>query len=237
MKNRSLLLSVLAISTLLLSACGDPDVQQYIDASEVLRWEETIAVFDSLNQVEASDENTLLVTGSSSVRLWKDIHEDLAPFSVMKRGYGGARLNDFNHYAERIIKPGSFKGIVIFVANDICCESGNRTPREVLALFKTLVSTIRERNPETPVFWVEVTPTGSRWWLKDEIFEANRLIKRYCEREEDLHFIATWDAYLDEAGVPDSTLFRSDELHQNRAGYELWSRLIKEQLAGYGIAP
>ena len=56
---------------------------------EILIWENDIALFDSLNLVELSDARTLLVTGSSSVRMWDSIHTDMAPYQVMQRGYGG----------------------------------------------------------------------------------------------------------------------------------------------------
>ncbi len=47
--------------------------------------ENHIAVFDSLNLAEPSDAATLLVTGSSSVRLWDSIHADLAPYRLFLR--------------------------------------------------------------------------------------------------------------------------------------------------------
>ena len=163
-------------------------VAKYIHSKDVLHWEEAIATFDSLNAAEYADGNTLLVTGSSSVRLWDSIHTDLAPYQVMQRGYGGAKLSDFNYYADRIIKPQQFKAIVVFVANDISGGDNDRTPREVLQLFKTLVKQIRERNPGTPVCWIEITPTPSRWHVYDQTRKANELIRKYCETDEDAPF-------------------------------------------------
>ena len=64
---------------------------------DILKWENDIAVFDSLNRVESANTGTLLVTGSSSIRLWDSIHQDLAPYRVMQRGYGGAKLTDYNY--------------------------------------------------------------------------------------------------------------------------------------------
>ena len=58
-------------------------VEKLILADENLRWEADIQVIDSLNDVEYSDENTLLVTGSSSVRLWDSIHIDLPPYQAL----------------------------------------------------------------------------------------------------------------------------------------------------------
>ncbi len=232
--NRSSFL-LLAILLALFTSCHP--VAKYINSESVLNWESHMQVFDSLNAVEFSDANTLLVTGSSSVRMWDSIHIGLAPYQVMQRGYGGAKLTDYNHYADRIIKPHQFKAILVFVANDISGRDQDRTPREVLQLFKTLVKQIRERNPETPVFWIEITPTPSRWHASNQIRKANLLIRNYCEKNTDLNFIPTFDVYTDQEGLPDSTLFRKDMLHMNQDGYNLWAKRIQQALQDEEILP
>ena len=217
--------------------CSCNPVGELIHSDEVLRWEPDIVLFDSLNAIEKTGPETVLVTGSSSVRLWDSIHADLAPYEVMQRGYGGARLTDFNHYAERIIRPGPFKAILVFVANDISGGENDRTPKEVLVLFKTLAEQVRERNPGTPLFWIETTPTPSRWHAIDRIREANERIRRYCEKQPDLHFIPTADIFTGEDQLPDSAWFRNDMLHLNREGYLIWSERIREVLRAKGITP
>ena len=222
---------------LLLTVISCSPLSRMIREDKVTYWENDIAVFDSLNTAEPADTSTLLVTGSSSVRLWNTIHEDLAPYQVMQRGYGGAKLTDFNYYAGRIIQAGRMKAILVFVANDISGGEEDRTPKEVFHLYKALVEQIRERNPDTPVFWIETTPTPSRWHAIDQIRKANALIRNYCEKNDDLYFIGTYDAYTNEAGLPDSTLFRNDMLHLNPQGYAIWARRIKLNLEEAGITP
>ena len=212
-------------------------VSKYINSDDVLHWESAIQLFDSLYSVEFSDANTLLITGSSSIKLWDNIHTDLAPYQVMQRGYGGAKMSDFNHYADRIIKQHQFKAILVFVGNDISGGDNDRTPREVLQFFKTLVKQIRDRNPKTPVYWIEITPTPRRWHVSDQIREANSLIRHYCEKNVDLYFISTFDVYANQEGLPDSTLFRNDLLHLNQDGYHLWAQRIKQTLKDDMILP
>jgi lysophospholipase L1-like esterase len=232
---RSLVMAGLFLWMVLICSCNP--VGELIHSEEVLRWEPEIVLFDSLNAIEKADPNTILVTGSSSVRLWDSIRADLAPYRVMKRGYGGAKLTDFNHYAERIIQPGPFKAILVFVANDISAGEHDRTPGEVLDLFKSLVKQVRERNPGTPVFWIETTPTPSRLSAVEQVREASERIRKYCERNPDLHFIPTYDIFTGEDQLPDSTWFRSDMLHLNRSGYRIWSERIREALMEEGITP
>jgi len=204
---------------------------------EILKWEADISVFDSLHLVAQSDVHTLLVAGSSSVRIWDSIHKDLAPYQVMQRGYGGAKMTDFTYYAPRIIKPHQFKAIVIFVGNDIAGVESDRTPKEVSRLFKSLVKQVRKRNPLTPLFWIEVTPTPKRWDVSSEIQEASELIEAYCYKHDDLHFISTFDQYITPEGIPDSTFFRGDMLHLNSLGYQQWAKIIKSSLDGAGVEP
>ena len=210
---------------------------QSVPTDEIRKWENDIARFDSLNLVELSDTHTLLVSGSSSVRIWDSIQSDMAPYQVMRRGYGGARLTDFNYYADRIIKAQQFKAIVIFMANDIAGVEADKAPKEVKQLFEDLVKQVRNRNPGTPVFWIEVSPTPKRWNVSPQIREASALIEAYCDRNEDLHFISTFDQFTTPEGLPDSSLFRRDMLHLNRDGYLQWADIIKTSLEEAGIHP
>ena len=222
---------------ILLSFTSFQSIAQSHPPEEILKWESDIAVFDSLNLIEYSDAGTLLVTGSSSIRMWDSIHVDLAPYKVMQRGYGGSKLTDFNYYVSRIIKPEQFKAIVVFIANDISGAEEDQSPKEMFQLFKALVKQIRTRNSGTPICWIETTPTPSRWHVNNQAREANELIRSYCERNKDLHFIHTFDHYLSPENLPDSTFFREDMLHMNRKGYEQWAEIIKVSLEEAGIKP
>jgi len=229
--------SITALLALLFVLFSSSTYCQLSPPEEILKWEADIIVFDSLNLMETSDASTLLVAGSSSVRLWDSIHYDLAPYRVMQRGYGGARLTDFNYYAGRIIKPQQFKAILVFVANDIAGVESDLHPKEVFRLFRDLVKQLRKSNPDTPVCWIEVTPTPKRREVIDRIREASKDIEDYCDRSEDLHFIATYDQFTTADGLPDSTLFRADMLHLNRKGYQVWAHTIKASLVDAGINP
>ena len=77
---------------------------------------------------------------------------------------------------------------------------------------------------------IETTPTPKRWNVWGEISKANDMLKRVCEQEENLYFISTRNKFIDENNLPIKSLFLNDELHLNREGYELWSRIIKSNL-------
>jgi lysophospholipase L1-like esterase len=204
-------------------------LEQY--RSEVEAWEKDIQAFESLDRTETYSDDSLLFIGSSSILLWSTIAEDMAPYRVIQRGFGGSRLSDVAWYAKRLIYPHEFKALVMFVANDISGNERDKTPEEAGRLLKYILDVVREKYPETPFFYIEITPTASRWDVWPQIREANRVLKAVCERDPDAYFISTSSHYLGDDGRPNPTLFREDELHLNRAGYLKWTEIIKAALA------
>lgn len=218
----ALLLTILVIS------CSP--AKKYEKLPEVLAWEDEIKEFEELDRSESHPANAILFTGSSSIRLWSTINSDMTPYPVIQRGFGGSKLSDFVVYAERIVSPHPCSGIVIFIANDITGGNNDKTPAEVASLFRMALKIIRKSHPETPVFWIEITPTPSRWKAWPQISEANDLIKNICEKQPNAYFISTSRSFLDENGNPAEGYFVKDRLHLNSEGYKLWTGIIKNEL-------
>jgi hypothetical protein len=193
-------------------------------------WEKDIRKFEHLDSVETYPANAVLFAGSSSIRLWSALAGDMAPYPVIQRGYGGARLSDFSVFAGRIIYPHPCRAIVLFIANDITGSEADKTPEEVRDLFLNVLNTIREKFPDTPVFWIAITPTGLRWKVWPEIEQANRLIQKACEENENTYFIPTKNEFLNTSGLPREELFRADRLHLNEEGYKVWTSVIRKEL-------
>jgi lysophospholipase L1-like esterase len=193
-------------------------------------WEKDIRKFEHLDSVETYPSNAVLFAGSSSIRLWSTLASDMAPYPVIQRGYGGARLSDFSFYANRIIYPHPCMAIVLFVANDITGSEADKTPEEVRDLYLNVLKTIREKFPDTPVFWIAITPTGLRWKAWPQIERANILIQKACKKHKNTYFISTKNVFLSSSGLPKDELFRADRLHLNEKGYAVWTDVIKKEL-------
>lgn len=224
---------ILLVYMILLWTC--PVAAGHAQSAEVLQWELNIRYLEHLDSTETYSDQAILFVGSSSIRLWSTLAEDMAPFEVIQRGYGGAKLSDLVYYAERIIYPHSCRAIVVFVANDIVGNNQDKSPAEVTALVKELLEIIRGRMPGVPVFYIATTPTPSRWQAWSRIREANKLISDLCRYEENTWFIETEQYYLDEDGQPRPELFRGDMLHLNADGYRIWTGIIRSELwKGFG---
>lgn len=218
------------LSLLLLLAVSCSPVRKYAQLPEVVSWEKEIQKFETLDESEIYPPSSILFTGSSSIKLWSTLKEDMAPYPVINRGYGGAKLSDFAVYADRIIYPHSCSAIVIFIANDIVGNEQDKSPEEVGRLFTYVLKTIRKKLPDTPVFWVSISPTSSRWIAWPQIKEANNITREICGKHKNTYFIATEQFFLNEEGTPKDELFRPDMLHLNAEGYKVWTQIIKKEI-------
>jgi hypothetical protein len=218
------------IFVLLLSFFSCSPLKDYKELPEVKAWEPEIEKFEKLDQTELYADDAVLFAGSSSIRLWSTLAKDMAPYNVIQRGYGGAKLSDFAVYADRIFSPHKCSALVFFVANDITGSSNDKSPEEVRELFTIVFKTFRHTNPGVPVLYIEVTPSRLRWKAWPQITKGNDLISEWCENQRNTFFIRTDTAFLNSAGEPKEELFINDKLHLNSDGYKVWTRIIKGEL-------
>lgn len=186
-----------------------------------------IEAFEKQDAILDYPPNSILFVGSSSIRLWKTLKEDLEPYPVIQRGYGGAHFRDLIYFTERILSDHQIKMLVCFVANDISGSPQDARPKQVLRLFKFFVQQVREKHPDIPILQIAITPTKSRWSKWNEINKVNQRLASYCEKTANLYFVNTVPTFLDEKGMPKPEWFVSDQLHLNKKGYAVWSSLIR----------
>ena len=140
---RSFLLGASLLASPFVAMAEKPvDLEPY-RAEAVEKWEEEIAKLEAKDAEETHPDDSILFLGSSSIRLWDDIVDDLSPYHPIQRGFGGSRFSDLAIYADRLITPHRFRAVVIFCANDIAGKDNDKTPEEVVALFSFFRNKIR----------------------------------------------------------------------------------------------
>ena len=220
------LATLIFASLIFISVC----TAQKVHVQAANKFENEIAAFDKLNQTEKYSDQSILFVGSSSIRLWNTIQDEMAPYPVIQRGFGGSRTPDVIQYMKRIAYPHHFRAMVIFVANDITGSTNDLSPTETMLNFKEMVKIIRTKHRRQPIFIVEITPSQSRWKQWPQIKQTNAMLKDFCEKGKNLVFVQTAKSYLNEKGEPNNELFRDDHLHLNHQGYLVWGKLIKDKL-------
>lgn len=196
----------------------------------VTRFENEIKKFDSLNKIEQYDSSAILFLGSSYIRLWKNIREDIQYPQIINRGFGGSNLADVAYYIKRIVYPHQPKALFMYVGNDIVVSERDKTPDQLLEHFIYIVKVIREKYPNIPITWLAISPSEKRFSKWSQVCEANLLISNYCATQPNLHYINIENKFLGEDGYPLSQYYSNDKLHYNEEGYKLWGKSISKQV-------
>ena len=221
----------LFISSFLLAGfLASCNVSRKYTAEATKNWEKDIVKFEQLDKSEKDPDNAIFFAGSSSIRLWSTLKEDVSPYPVIQRGFGGSKFSDLAVYAKRIVYPHQFKALVIFEANDITGSKTDKSPEDVVKLFRQIVRTVRKKYAEQPIFLFEITPTKSRWAVWPTVKTTNKMLKESCSKLHNTYFIETAAAYLNKEGEPRKELFIKDMLHQNHEGYVIWGDLVRKKL-------
>jgi len=221
----------LFISSILLAGfLASCNVSRKYTAEATKNWEKDIVKFEQQDKSEKDPDNAIFFAGSSSIRLWSTLKEDVSPYPVIQRGFGGSKFSDLAVYAKRIVYPHQFKALVIFEANDITGSKTDKSPEDVVKLFRQIVRTVRKKYAEQPIFLLEITPTKSRWAVWPTVKKTNQMLKESCSKLHNTYFIETAAAYLNKEGEPKKELFIKDMLHQNHEGYIIWGDLVRKKL-------
>ena len=221
-----LLVSSILISVILSSCSVSSKYTK--EASE--NWEKDILKFEQRDKIEKDPSNAIFFVGSSSIRLWSTLQQDVAPYPVIQRGFGGSKFSDLSVYVKRIVYPHQFRALVIFEANDITGSKTDKSPEEVVKLLQNIVRTVRKKYADQPIFVLGITPTKSRWNVWPVVKRTNLLLKESCDNLHNTYFVETAAAYLNKDGEPRNDLFLDDRLHQNHEGYIIWGDLVKKRL-------
>lgn len=214
---------------------------QSIWGQDPARFQREIDKFKADSTDYSKSDNLVLFTGSSSVRMWTGLEADFPALHVLNRGFGGSHMSDLLYYADTIILQCKPSKIVIYEGdNDIA--SGEK-PEHIIAEAAKLMQVIREKLPNSAIYFISAKPSIARWNLKEAYLDFNRRLKAFTLQQRNTYYISVWDRMLGADGSPRSDLFLEDNLHMNRKGYDIWKEVADEFLnfkysgppMGYGV--
>ena len=199
-------------------------------------WEGEIAAFERRDVSNPPPENAVLFVGGRDLRLWPRFAEDMAPVTVIQRGFGGAQISHIDHYRARIVLPYDPRAVVVMAGEADLSDVRGRRPEDLLDDFRTLALSLRAEGEDAPIYFVSLRPAPAReerWYGQQR---ANALIADYVRGEKEMYFIDVTSAMLDDKGNIRDDLYRWDGLTLNGKGYETIGPIIRQRLidAGYG---
>ena len=204
------------------------------EALYIQEWSKDDTFIDEINEFKKLDNENfpgkgkILFTGSSSIRFWESLEEDMEPLKVLNRGFGGAQISHVIYHFEEIIKPYNPKAIVFFCGtNDL---TALKTPEETVHDFKKFYSLIRNQFGNIKVYMIGIKPSVDRFYLDEEEKIFNNSIKLLASEDAYLEYIDVWDSMLNEDGSRMPELYIEDGLHMNKKGYEVWTKIVRKSL-------
>lgn len=188
-----------------------------------------IEAFEAADQTSPPPKDAVLCIGSSSMRKWHGtIQRDLAPLTIIPRGFGGSNMNDVLFFADRIVLPYQPRAIVLYEGDNDIAEGV--APEKIKDTFLKLVEKIHNPLPDTRFYILSIKPSISRWKLWPQMQAANQMIQQTCEADPRLTYVDVASGMLDSSGRPKADIFVEDELHMNAKGYVIWRDILRPVL-------
>jgi lysophospholipase L1-like esterase len=165
--------------------------------------------------------NSFVFTGSSSVRLWKNIQEEFPAIPIINTGFGGSQASDLLIHLEELVLRYSPEKVFIYEGdNDL---NTGKEVSQIMEDIALLVTRIHQKLLETNIVLISTKPSPSRWQLKTSYTELNDLMRQYATTHNQVNFMNIWNVMLDKSGRPISEIFIADSLHMNEKGYTIWN--------------
>ena len=172
-------------------------------------------------------DSVILFIGSSSIRLW-ELDQYFPDYNGLNRGFGGAHISDMLYFFDIIVNPYSIKAIVFYCGdNDI---SSGKTPERVFNDFIHIYDKIVRLFPGVKFYYIPIKPSISRWDKWDNMNQTNHKILTWSKWNPALYYVNTATSMLEIEGIPNPKLFIEDGLHLNVAGYDLWTKIVRDRI-------
>ena len=195
------------------------------------RFDADIGQFVQQDKISFPPINQFLFIGSSSIRLWLSLEEDMKPLKVINRGFGGAHIKHINRHLDKIVFPYKPKAIIFFCgSNDI---NGWNSPQDVFAEFEIFFNSVKKRLPKTKVFVIGIQPSPSRFDQRPRQLEWNDAVSNLSKTDPNLVYVDVSSAMLSSDNKPRLELYTYDTLHMNENGYKIWTKRVRENLKNY----
>ena len=205
-------------------------------SEDPLVWERQIRAFEKKERKEAPPKGAVVFAGSSTIRFWGDLAQDMAPLPTIQRGFGGAKVNDVIHYMDRLITPHDPAMVVLYIGSNDLLDFGGSRPKsleQMQALYDQLVSGLHDRLPDARIVVLATFPSPLNARRAAQIEAVNQYLCKAAEDRPWLELVDGNEALQSPNGDPDRALFWLDRVHLNSKGYARWAQILRPKLLDY----
>lgn len=195
-------------------------------------WEADIAGFEREAAEAPASVGAITIIGASTIRFWETAAEDLAPFEVMRRGFGGAKIADVSFYADRLATPKPRALILSIGGNDLFEFAGSDAadPEEAAAACVALLEKFRALLLDVPIYYVAIRPPILDAQGRDPSSKVNQRLREFADATPGVEFIDANVRMYDDDGQLREGFRAWDGSQLSSEGYAAWSAPIRDRL-------
>lgn len=205
-------------------------------SEDPLVWEKQIRAFEKTERKRPAPKGAVVFAGSSTIRFWRSLAQDMAPLPTVQRGFGGAKVNDVIHYMDRLITPHDPAMVVLYIgSNDLLDFGGNRpkSVEEMQGLYDTLLTRLHDRLPNAVIVVLATFPSPLNARRAAQIEAVNEYLRDTADDKPWLELVDGNSALKTPSGDPERSLFLFDRTHLNRKGYMRWAQILRPKLLAH----
>ncbi len=189
------------------------------------KFDKDIAAYESADKAAPPPQGALLLSGASTLRLWKTAARDFAPYPLINRGFGGSKTTEVLGYMDRIVLPYHPRVVVFHCgSNDI---NGGDTAESVVARVTEYHRRLRAENPHAQLVLLSTTQAPSRRTKWAEMKKADEGFRALAAAHPEIRFADINPALNLPDGEPRPDVYLKDNLHPSEAGYAAMLKVIR----------
>lgn len=182
------------------------------------------------NKTFSKDKERIVFTGSSSIRMWKDISAYYPEHQIINSGFGGAEMSDLLfHLDHTVLQFAPAKVFIYGGDNDV---GSGRSISLVLEQAEEIAETIESKFPDCQIIFISAKPSVLRWYLNSTYEKFNQELEVLASKNSNRRYVNIWDVMLNDRRAVNPSLFIRDGLHMNKAGYDIWGQAIRPFVEG-----
>jgi lysophospholipase L1-like esterase len=187
--------------------------------------DEVIAISKKYDSLWDNNRESIVFTGSSSVRMWHTLKQSFPENQILNTGFGGSQASDLLYYLEPLVLRFKPKKVFIYEGdNDLWAK---KKPKEIIVTTNKIIQEIHKLNANTKIVLIAAKPSISRWRLRGKYRRLNRKFRKMSEDNPLLSYADVWSPMLNGRKLK-TDLFIEDGLHMNQKGYDLWYTAVKD---------
>lgn len=191
-------------------------------------YENEIRIFELMDRYNPPPDSAVLFTGSSTIRRWYNLAEDMYPLDVINRGFGGSVMKELNQNIDRIVYPYRPSRIFVYEGDNDIASGTN--PSAFLEECKVFISQCQQRLPGTKIIFLSIKPSPSRMRHWKQMNRANQMLEDLCMKHKDVIFIDISTPMFTKPGILKNNIYAKDGVHLNDKGYSLLREVILENI-------